>query len=100
MPVLDMVVRVVFIFFRFLYSKFKMTHPLRNYVYRLVTTGIRRTIPLSLPGLKVTISSSTTSSSVQTCRCLLVSSDACVQVYVKAFSNRHVETDKKKGTSH
>ena len=40
-------------------------YPMRNYVYRLVTTGLRLIIPLSLPGPKVTISSPTTFSSVE-----------------------------------
>ena len=43
-------------------------YPMRNYVYRLVTTGLRLIIPLSLPGChgpKVAISSPATFSSVQ-----------------------------------
>ena len=40
-------------------------HPMRNYVYRLVTTSLRLIITLSLPGPRVTISSSNTFSSVQ-----------------------------------
>ena len=40
-------------------------YPMRNYVYRLVTTSLRLIIPLSLPGPKVTISSPTTFSSVE-----------------------------------
>ena len=40
-------------------------YPMRNDVYRLVTTGLRLVIPLSLPGPWVTISSPTTCSSVQ-----------------------------------
>ena len=39
--------------------------PMRNYVYRLVTASFRLIIPLSRPGPKVAISSSTTFSSVQ-----------------------------------
>ena len=40
-------------------------YPMRNYVYRLVTTSFRPIIPLSLPGRQVTISSPTTFGSVQ-----------------------------------
>ena len=41
-------------------------YPMKNSVYRLVATGLRLVIPLSLPGPRVTISSPTTFSSVAT----------------------------------
>ena len=44
-------------------------YPMRNYVYRLVTTGLRLITPLSLPGPKVTISSPTSKCAPVSCPC-------------------------------